>query len=160
MMYGFIYKTILGKVLIVEDGQGIIKLDLMDDCHETNEDINIILKETNTIAEAYKQLNEYLDGKRTEFTVALNPQGTDFQKRVWDALRKIPYGETRTYKQIAEAVGSPKAYRAVGMANHYNPILCMIPCHRVIGSNGKLVGFANGLSVKEKLLTLESKTYQ
>lgn len=159
-MYGFFYKTKLGKVLIVEDGQGITKLDLVDDCQDKNEALDMIVKETSTIAEAYRQLNEYLEGKRTEFTIVLNPKGTEFQKKVWDALRKIPYGETRTYKQVAEAVGSPKGYRAVGMANHHNPILVMIPCHRVIGSNGKLVGFANGLSVKEKLLSLESVIYK
>lgn len=151
-MNGFFYNTKIGKVMIAENGQGITKLELMDECY----DPNIIMNETELISEAYSQLNEYLDGIRTEFTVRLEPQGTEFQKKVWDALRKIPYGETRTYKQIAETVGNPKAYRAVGMANHNNPILCIIPCHRVIGSNGKLVGFACGLSVKEQLLELEN----
>ena len=83
------------------------------------------------------------------------PQGTDFQKRVWEALIQIPYGETRTYKEIAAAAGNPKASRAVGMANNRNPIPIIIPCHRVIGTNGSLTGYAGGLKVKEYLLKLE-----
>ncbi len=87
----------------------------------------------------------------------LNPNGTVFQKKVWNALCNIPYGETRSYKQVAEAVGNNKASRAVGMANNKNPIMIVIPCHRVIGSNGSLVGYAGGLDIKEKLLFLENK---
>ena len=82
-------------------------------------------------------------------------KGTDFQKQVWQALLKIPFGETRSYKQIAEAIGNPKAVRAVGMANNKNPLLIVVPCHRVIGTNGKLVGYAVGLDKKEYLLRLE-----
>jgi len=85
----------------------------------------------------------------------LNPRGTVFQKQVWKALLEIPYGETRSYKQIAEAIGNPKAVRAVGMANNRNPLLIVVPCHRVIGANGKLVGYGAGLDKKEFLLRLE-----
>ena len=105
--------------------------------------------------EVDKQMREYFEGKRKEFDLPLRPEGTVFQKKVWNALLEIPFGETRSYQDIANAVGSPKACRAVGMANHQNPIIIVIPCHRVIGKSGKLVGYGGGLSMKEKLLLLE-----
>ena len=105
--------------------------------------------------EVDKQMREDFEGKRKAFELPLRPDGTDFQKKVWNALLEIPFGETRSYQDIANAVGSPKACRAVGMANHHNPIIIVIPCHRVIGKNGKLVGYGGGLSMKEKLLLLE-----
>ena len=114
-------------------------------------------QETTLIKEAYFQLTEYLKGERKTFDLPLNPHGTEFQKRVWKALCEIPYGETRTYKQIAEAIGNPKAVRAVGMANNRNPLLIVVPCHRVIGADGKLVGYAAGLDKKAFLLRLEAK---
>lgn len=101
------------------------------------------------------ELSEYFQGRRTEFSVPLNPSGTQFQKQVWKALREIPYGETRSYKEIAEVIGNPKACRAVGMANHKNPLPILVPCHRVIGSDGSLTGYAGGLEIKKKLLCLE-----
>ena len=104
---------------------------------------------------AQRQLAEYFAGTREEFDLPLNPNGTPFQKKVWDALRQIPYGETRSYGDIARAVGSPKGFRAVGMANHVNPIPVVIPCHRVVGSKGALTGYAGGLNVKRALLELE-----
>ena len=104
---------------------------------------------------AQRQLAEYFAGTREEFDLPLNPNGTPFQKKVWDALRQIPYGETRSYGDIARAVGSPKGFRAVGMANHVNPIPVVIPCHRVVGSKGALTGYAGGLNVKSALLELE-----
>lgn len=105
----------------------------------------------------YQQVTEYLNGQRREFDFPYTMQGTEFQMKVWRALCDIPYGETRTYGEVAAAVGSPKACRAVGMANHYNPILIAVPCHRVIGANGKLVGYGCGLDMKEALLELEKK---
>lgn len=108
-------------------------------------------------SEAIKQLREYFAGKRKVFKLKLNFEGTDFQKKVWNELRKIPYGELRSYKDIAEAVGNPKGCRAVGMANSKNPIPFIIPCHRVIGANGKLTGFAHGIGNKEKLINMERK---
>lgn len=111
---------------------------------------------TSALAKAcIKQLAEYFAGDRKTFDLPMEFNGTDFQKRVWQALCKIPYGETRSYKEIAEAVGSPKAFRAVGMANNKNSIMILAPCHRVIGANGSLVGFATGLPAKEYLLKLE-----
>ncbi|WP_291326522.1 methylated-DNA--[protein]-cysteine S-methyltransferase [Desulfovibrio sp. UCD-KL4C] len=103
------------------------------------------------------QVIEYFNRKRKEFDILLNPQGTEFQKRVWQALYAIPYGEVRTYKDIATAIGNPKACRAVGMANSVNPIPIIVPCHRVIGSSGKLTGFASGLNAKKNLLNLEKE---
>jgi methylated-DNA-[protein]-cysteine S-methyltransferase len=107
------------------------------------------------LVEAARQLNEYFAGERRTFTVALDPQGTAFQKRVWDALLTIPFGETRSYAQIAQQIGEPTAYRAVGAANGRNPLSIIAPCHRVIGTNGALTGFAGGLATKQKLLALE-----
>ena len=107
---------------------------------------------------AAKQLQQYFDGKREVFTVPLNPGGTPFQQRVWEELTGIPFGETRTYGQIAEAIGKPLAVRAVGGANNANPLPIFIPCHRVVGSTGKLTGYSGGLDIKEKLLLLESRT--
>jgi O-6-methylguanine DNA methyltransferase len=104
---------------------------------------------------AYNQVCEYLKGSRKTFNFPYKLIGTDFQKKVWNTICKIPYGETRTYKQIAEAVNSPKASRAVGMANKKNPIIIAVPCHRVIGKEGKLVGYAGGLEMKNSLLELE-----
>ena len=103
----------------------------------------------------FAQLDEYFAGTRRSFDFECRVQGTPFQQKVWAALREIPYGETRSYKDIAEAIGHPKAFRAVGMANHANPIFIVIPCHRVIGSNGSLVGYGGGLEMKKSLLQLE-----
>lgn len=110
---------------------------------------------TPLLDEAARQLTEYFAGKRRIFDLPLNPQGTPFQKRVWNALCDIPYGETRSYGDIARAAGSPKGFRAVGMANHRNPISIIIPCHRVVGSDGSLTGYGGGLHIKEYLLALE-----
>ena len=107
--------------------------------------------------EVIRQLDEYFDGRRHAFDLALNPDGTAFQRQVLDALQAIPYGETVTYKDIAERIGSPKAVRAVGAANGRNPIPIIIPCHRVIGSSGKLTGFGGGLETKAALLRLEAE---
>ena len=106
------------------------------------------------------QLKEYFDGVRREFDLPLRPTGTPFQMEDWSALREIPYGETVSYGDIARRIGRPKASRAVGMANHNNPISIIVPCHRVIGSNGKLTGYGGGLENKRKLLELERKWKQ
>jgi methylated-DNA-[protein]-cysteine S-methyltransferase len=106
--------------------------------------------------EVSRQLAEYFRGRRTAFDVKLNAVGTPFQLEVWSALLAIPYGETRSYGQIAKAIGRPRAVRAVGLANGRNPLPIVVPCHRVIGSTGRLVGYGGGLRVKEELLALES----
>lgn len=105
--------------------------------------------------EAYTQLCEYFAGKRRAFQIPVEMNGTPFQKSVWQALCEIPYGETRSYKDIAVRIGNPLAVRAVGQANNRNPIMIIVPCHRVIGSNGALTGYACGLGIKEYLLELE-----
>lgn len=107
------------------------------------------------LGEAFAQLDEYLEGKRRQFTLPLRPEGTEFQKKIWQELLKIPYGETRSYQQIAAGAGNEKACRAVGMANHNNPIAILIPCHRVVGKNGSLTGYAGGLEIKQRLIELE-----
>jgi methylated-DNA-[protein]-cysteine S-methyltransferase len=104
---------------------------------------------------AADQLDAYFAGTRTTFTISLAPQGTAFQRRVWAALQEIPYGETESYGQLAERIGSPRAARAVGLANGKNPIGIVIPCHRVVGSNGDLTGYGGGLDRKKVLLDLE-----
>lgn len=106
---------------------------------------------------AEEQLREYFAGERKEFDLPLSPKGTEFQRRVWGALLTIPYGETRSYGEIAALAGCPKGFRAVGMANHSNPISIFIPCHRVIGKSGSLTGYGGGLDVKEFLLELEKR---
>lgn len=106
---------------------------------------------------AAEELGEYLAGRRRDFTLPLDPCGSDFQRQVWQALRNIPYGETRTYGQIAEQIGRRRAARAVGMANNRNPIAILIPCHRVIGSDGSMTGYAAGIAVKKRLLALERR---
>ncbi|MFW1801196.1 methylated-DNA--[protein]-cysteine S-methyltransferase [Acinetobacter nematophilus] len=111
------------------------------------------------LLETQKQLNEYFQGQRTQFDLALDFAGTDFQQKVWQALLTIPFGETRSYKQIAEQIGNVKAVRAVGAANGKNPISIIAPCHRVVGTNGKLVGFAGGLENKDILLKIEKRSY-
>lgn len=155
MQNAYLYQTKLGKIMIAEDGTGITKLTLLEKSQEESLTPDVKLMETDLIREASVQLMEYLEGNRREFSIKLTPKGTVFQKQVWEALRSIPYGETRSYKQIAQVIGNEKACRAVGMANHNNPIMCMIPCHRVIGSNGSLVGYAGGLEIKTHLLQLE-----
>ncbi|MDR0420082.1 MAG: methylated-DNA--[protein]-cysteine S-methyltransferase [Prevotellaceae bacterium] len=136
-------------VLIVENDGNIVEIALAD------KKINGTKKETDIIKKAASQLKEYFAGKRKTFDFPINPQGSEFQKQVWSALQNIPYGELRTYKQIAEEIGNAKAARAVGMANNKNPLPVIVPCHRVIGSNGKLTGYAYGLKMKEYLINIE-----
>ena len=112
------------------------------------------------LGETVRQLREYFDGTRREFALPLELQGTDFQRRVWEMLLTIPYGETRSYRELAQAIGAPKAVRAVGAANGANPLPIVVPCHRVIGANGKLTGYGGGLPLKKRLLELEKQTAQ
>jgi methylated-DNA-[protein]-cysteine S-methyltransferase len=147
----FFYQTNIGKIGIVENGMAIIKLYL----NGLIAPQDATVKETPLLREAAMQLQHYLAGKRKSFDLPLAPDGTEFQQTVWSALQVIPYGETRSYVEVAKRVGRPKAARAVGMANNKNPIPIFIPCHRVIGANGKLVGYAGGLDVKQYLLNLE-----
>jgi methylated-DNA-[protein]-cysteine S-methyltransferase len=110
------------------------------------------------LVEAARQLREHFAGERTDFDLPLAPPGTDFQRRVWDELRRIPYGTTATYGELAERLGDPRCVRAVGLANGRNPLAVVVPCHRVIGSDGKLRGFAAGVERKQRLLALEGSS--
>lgn len=110
------------------------------------------------LLEAERQLAEYFSGGRVEFDLPLEPDGSEFQKKVWQLLREIPFGQTRSYRDLAKAVGSAKAARAVGAANSKNPLSIIVPCHRVVGSDGSLTGFAGGLETKAALLTLEIRS--
>jgi len=143
--------TKIGRIGLIADNEHLTAL-LFDTYTVPSE---LEEKETKIHSLAIKELNEYFDGKRKVFTVPLLPQGTDFQLKVWDALRKIPYGQTASYKEIAVNIGNTNGQRAVGGANNKNKIPIFIPCHRVIGHNGDLVGFGGGLDVKEKLLQIE-----
>ena len=116
-----------------------------------------ILGENALICKAKAQLEEYFAGTRKDFDLPLDMKGTDFQKRVWSALTAVPYGRTASYKDIARMVDSPKGFRAVGMANNRNPIVIVVPCHRIVGANGSMTGYAGGIEAKEFLLELEKK---
>lgn len=153
MKYIYTYNIIFGDYSIVEYEGHIIEIFKKDS--KTIDMDDYIEKETDLIEKTYIELVEYLNGERRDFTIPLNPQGTDFQKLVWMELLKIPYGERRTYKDIARSVGRDKAFRAVGNANNKNPIPIIIPCHRVIGSDGSMTGYAYGTDMKIELLQLE-----
>lgn len=114
-------------------------------------------RETEVIKAAFSQLDEYFNGRRRKFDIPLMLTGTEFQKKVYSELLKIPYGETRSYSDVAESIGNRKAVRAVGSANNKNPVIIVIPCHRVIGKDGSLVGYGGGIEVKNRLLELERK---
>ena len=150
MKYSFIYTYKNYNFTLTTDDQHLLGLKLYPKiCENTKEEINPVLEK------AIKQLDEYFSGQRKVFELPLNPQGTEFQKKVWGNLLKIPYGQTVSYKRLAEMSGNSFASRAVGMANNKNPIAIIIPCHRVIGADGKLTGYAGGLDLKRELIELE-----
>jgi len=148
MIHRFTYETVLGDVTLVEEDGALLAISLKSIQEGTE-------LETTIIKEAHRQITEYLKGERKVFDLPIRLRGTDFQQQVWTALLDIPYGETRSYKQIAETIGNPKGMRAVGMANNRNPLLIVVPCHRVIGANGSMVGYGEGVEMKEFLLRLE-----
>jgi O-6-methylguanine DNA methyltransferase len=148
-LYSWMYDSPIGALTLVASDDGLVALEFGKRKHpEATNDLK-------RLAPCRKQLDEYFAGKREEFTIPLDIRGTDFQKRCWHELLKIPYGQTRSYRQIAEAVGNRNAVRAVGLANGQNPIAIIVPCHRVIASDGTLCGYGGGLDLKEELLRLE-----
>jgi methylated-DNA-[protein]-cysteine S-methyltransferase len=152
----FKYPSPVGILDITFTSRGIIRIGFGK--REENKDKQKIDDQDYSIyCHIYNQLNEYFTGKRREFALPLVLEGTGFQKRVWQELKKIPFGETRSYGTIARAIGNPGAARAVGMANNRNPIPIIIPCHRVIGANGDLTGYGGGLNIKRWLLNHELK---
>lgn len=144
----FKYKTNICELYIGEENNKITNISFTKDFIGE-------IEETELIKKAYKQIEEYLKGERIKFDLPIYLDGTEFQKKVWNALIDIPYGKVATYKDIAKKIGNEKAFRAVGNANNKNPIAIVVPCHRVIGANGKLVGYAGGLTVKKNLLEIE-----
>lgn len=143
------YKSPIGILEIICENGKLVSLKLVDYCEKSN-------VETNFIKDIKKQLGEYFSGKRTTFDIKINPTGTDFQKMVRKELQNIPYGETKSYSEIAAAAGNRNAQRAIGNACNKNPIMIIIPCHRVISKNNNLGGYAYGRSIKEKLLNIEN----
>lgn len=147
-------KTPIGTARIVGDDLGIISITVIDGNQETSEHVPESLKNS------VQQLSEYFNKERTTFDLNLNPQGTDFQKSVWNSLQQIPYGKTRTYLEQSKKLGDVKAIRAVAAANGKNPLWIVIPCHRVVGSDGSLTGYSGGLWRKRWLLEHENPPTQ
>ncbi|WP_213804666.1 methylated-DNA--[protein]-cysteine S-methyltransferase [Granulicella sp. dw_53] len=155
-----VYKTMdspVGELKIVASDKGLTAI-LWENDNPRRVRLGELVEDKKhpVLCETERQLKEYFDGKRRSFSLALDMRGTRFQNDVWEALLAIPFGETRSYGQLAKQLGNPKATRAVGAANGRNPISIIVPCHRVIGSSGKLTGFAGGLDTKARLLDLEA----
>ncbi|WP_115881969.1 methylated-DNA--[protein]-cysteine S-methyltransferase [Lutibacter oceani] len=148
------YKTPIGTAKIVGDENGISSVSVLDDAIETSKNTPKCLQD------CVKQLDEYFKGERTLFSLKLNPKGTEFQKKVWNELLQVPYGKTRTYLEQTKKLGDVKAIRAVASANGKNPIWIIIPCHRIIGSDGSLTGYAGGIWRKKWLLEHENPSTQ
>ena len=149
MCYKGYLNSEIGVICVEDNGEKLISIQL---CEKAESDNMSALTE-----KAIIQLKEYFSGTRKSFDLPLELNGTNFQKKVWNALLDIPYGETRSYKDIAEQIGNPKAVRAVGGANHKNKLMIIVPCHRVIGANGSLTGYAGGVKAKARLIELEKK---
>ena len=147
-------ETPLGVAKIKGDENGVTSITILNSKETITDNIPEVLEDT------VYQLREYFKEERKEFQLKLNPEGTDFQKRVWKALEEIPYGKTVSYSQLSKTLGDPKAIRAVAAANGKNPLWIVIPCHRVLGSDGSLTGYAGGLARKKWLLALESPAKQ
>lgn len=148
-----IMKTPIGSLLIAENSSGVAAIIFNGDSYSIPESWHRV---KNLSSEVMMQLQQYFNGERYEFDLPLAPEGTPFQLDVWRALEKIPYGETVSYLDLAKKIGKPAAVRAVGAANGANPLPIVIPCHRVIGHNGKLIGYGGGLEKKQYLLSMES----
>jgi methylated-DNA-[protein]-cysteine S-methyltransferase len=144
----------VGALFLAASGKGLVRLEFRDHAHELKHGADLS-EDPAALAPYLVELEEYFNGQRREFSFQLDLRGTPFQLACWNALLKIPYGETCSYADIARAIGHPHAYRAVGMSNNRNPIAIVVPCHRVIASNGSLCGYGGGLDVKCKLLDLE-----
>ena len=150
------YQSHLGLIRMGETGGFLTRADFVEQSPESEHFQSDSIPNPNTLLkDACRQLDEYFEGRRQKFDLALKPHGTDFQRSAWESLLRIPYGETRSYMQQAESIRNPRAIRAIGQANSRNPISIIIPCHRVIGKNGSLIGYAGGLDRKTRLLALE-----
>ena len=150
------YDSLAGPLIVAVSEKGLVALEFDRGKLPSSRDKNLTWELSEKKTKPYtRELTEYFAGKRREFSFPLDLRGTPFQLSCWRALLKIPYGETRSYADIARSVGQPQAFRAVGMANNRNPIAIVVPCHRVIASDGTLCGYGGGLDVKRKLLELE-----
>lgn len=156
----YLWNSPIGMLKLCADKDRITEVSLLQNASDRNVIQNSMLQNSvshsDLLYEAYTQLQEYFAGKRTQFELPIHNAGTAFQQRVWQGLRQIPYGETRSYQDLAVAIGNPKACRAVGQANNKNPLLIINPCHRVIHKNGDITGFGCGTEVKRYLLNLEN----
>ncbi len=148
--------TKIGRLLLAGTDEALCRIEFQKGSPAEPEP-GWVARPTGVLDEAARQLREYFSGDRLEFDLPLAPEGTPFQKTVWNRLTEIPYGETISYGELAKRVGNPKASRAVGAANGQNPLPIVVPCHRVIGANGKMTGFGGGIPVKEALLELEAR---
>jgi len=144
-----------GSLFLVASPKGLLRLEFEGRLQKLNSKANQLHESRQALAPYLRELDEYFAGERREFSFRLDLRGTDFQLACWNALLAIPYGETRSYRDIAVGIGHPHAYRAVGMANNRNPIAIVVPCHRVIASSGSLCGYGGGLEIKRMLLQLE-----
>ncbi len=150
------WKSPLGMIEIECQGRAITRVRLCPESIATSPESTV--SRPSVLQQCIQELEAYFKGTLTTFTVPVEPEGTPFQQQVWNGLQEIPYGTTCTYAQLAEKIGNPRACRAVGNANNRNPVLILIPCHRVIGTNGTLTGYAAGLDIKEWLLHHERET--
>jgi len=155
----YIFKSPVGLLEICEENSKLTNLSLLKG-EAVSAGTQDFKHHSDFLYEAYRQLNEYFSGTRRSFELALESKGTEFQRAVWRELQKIPYGETRSYEDIAVGIGKPKAVRAIGQANSRNPIMIIVPCHRVVHKNGDIAGFAGGIEAKKYLLELESRNYK
>ena len=153
--YYQLHDSPVGELLLISNGEALTALHMTAGKYVPSVNADWLRAEQPVLTQTRRELDEYFNGKRRTFTMLLAPTGTDFQKQAWIALTKIPFGEKRTYGQQAAIIGRPKAVRAIGAANGKNPIGVIVPCHRVIGANGTLTGYAGGLHNKEFLLKLE-----
>lgn len=155
-LYYYKLNTIIGTIYIIKSYNGLRKIEIIEESWSDFKDKYNLIENKEICEEEIKQLEEYFSGKRKFFDLALDIKSTDFRKKVWDELINIPYGEVRSYSDIARAIGKEKAVRAIGQANKSNPIPIVIPCHRVIGKNQKLIGYAgNHTDIQQKLINLE-----
>jgi O-6-methylguanine DNA methyltransferase len=149
----------VGPLFLAASTKGLVRLEFEARVQKRNPDASQLPESKPALAPYVRELNDYFAGERREFSFPLDLRGTEFQLACWRALLKIPYGETRSYRDIAQAIGHPQAYRAVGRSNNRNPIAIVVPCHRVIASSGSLCGYGGGLDIKRKLLELEQGSF-
>jgi len=160
MLHYFRTPSPVGPLFLAVSGKGLVRLEFEGRVQEIDARAIRLQESRSAVSPYLRELDEYFAGRRREFSAPLDLRGTEFQLACWQALVEIPYGETRSYRDIAEAIGHPLAFRAVGMSNNRNPVAIIVPCHRVIASSGSLCGYGGGLDIKRKLLDLEQSCVQ